>query len=97
MIIDKEAELTTTVAYDLGSVRPGPGQPIKMWFLPTAGTSPLAITDGATSAAADALMTVAYTVGEVVEFELPSNTAQFIKATFTGQLAASLAGVQTNG
>ena len=94
MIIDNEAQLVTTVAFDLETVRPGPGQPLKMWaILTTPGT--LTITDGATSAAADTFMTVSCT-DSPTEFELPSTTARYIKATFTGTVAFSLAGIQTN-
>ncbi len=94
MFIDSMAELVTTVAFDLETVRPGPGKPIKLWvLLDTPGD--LVITDGATSTAAGALMTVSCT-DSPTEIELPSTTAQFIKATFTGRVAVSLCGVQTN-
>ena len=93
MIIDNDAKLTSTVAFDLETVRPGPGEPLKMWcILDTPGT--LTITDGATSAAADALMTVSCT-DSPTEFQLPSSTARYIKSTFTGTVAFTLCGVQT--
>lgn len=93
MIIDNQAQLVTTVAFDLETVRPGPGEPLKMWcILDTPGN--LVITDGATSAAADALMTVSCT-DSPTEFELPSTVARYIKSTFTGRVAFTLAGVQT--
>lgn len=80
MILDNEAALVTATAFDLETVRPGPGKPIKMWAqLNAAG--PLVITTGATSAALDALLTV-QVPAEGLEFELPSNTKQFIKSTF---------------
>jgi hypothetical protein len=86
MILDKQAELTSTVAYDLGTVRPGPGEGIKLWFDPSAGTSPLVITTGATSAAADDFMSIEYTVGVGQEITLPATVKRYIKATFTGTL-----------
>lgn len=83
MLLDNAAELATTVAFDLDTVRPGPGKPVKMWaHLDSDGA--LAITHGATSAAAGALITIAC-VG-VTQFELPSSTLQWIKSTFTGRV-----------
>lgn len=78
MIIDNEAQLVTTVAFDLGNVRPGPGKPIKLSANGVGGS--LVITMGPTSAAAGACTTVDAT--DDVEFHLPANTQQFIKATF---------------
>lgn len=93
MFIDNETELATTVALDLEAVRPGPGKPIKMWAkLDVDGD--LVITMGDTDTAADPCITVAC-VG-LTEFELPSTTLQYIKSTFTGRVAATLCGVQTN-
>jgi len=93
MILDKEAELTTATAFDLGSKKTGPGQPVKLWATGVGGS--LVLTHGATNAAADALITVDAT--KDLEFELPSNTLQFIKATFaTGSVNVILPGAQTN-
>lgn len=78
MIRDNETELATTVAFDLGNVRPGPGKPIKMFAQGVGGS--LVITMGATDTAADACITVDAT--NDVEFHLPSNTLQYIIATF---------------
>ena len=92
MILDNDAKLVTTVAFDLGSVRPGPGNPIKMYASGVAGS--LVITQGATNAAADACITVDAT--NAIEFELPSNTLQYIKATFgSGEVNFVLPGTQT--
>jgi hypothetical protein len=92
MLLDKEAELATAVAFDLEAVRPGPGKPIKMYAHLDADGD-LVITMGATNAAADPCMTVAC-VG-ITEFELPSTTLQFIKATFAGEVGVVM-DVQTN-
>lgn len=93
MILDSQAELTTAVAFDLGSQKPGPGNPIKLWAAGVGGS--LVITTGATDTALDALITVDAT--NDLEFELPSNTLQYIIATFaTGTLNVILPGAQTN-
>ena len=92
MILDKLAELTTAVAFDLDAVRPGPGNPIKMYATGVGG--PLVVTCGADTAAADACITVDAT--EPVEFELPSNTKQFIKATFATGNVYVVMDAQTN-
>ena len=92
MILDHLAELTTAQAFDLDAVRPGPGKPIKMYAAGVGGS--LAITTGATDAAADALITVDAT--DDVEFELPSNTLQFIKATFAQGSVNVVMDAQTN-
>lgn len=97
MILDKEAELTTATGFDLGVVRPGPGNPIKLWATGVGGD--LEITTGADAAEAEAGLTALMTVdadGDV-EFELPSNTQQFIATTFaTGSVNVTLCGNQTN-
>jgi len=93
MILDKEAELVTTVAYDLETTSPGPGKPINMWASGIANS--LVITHGDTSTAADPLLTV--DAVQDVEFRLPSNTKRFIKASFaSGSLNVILEGAQTN-
>ena len=92
MILDHLAELTTAQAFDLDAVRPGPGKPIKMYASGVGGS--LAITTGATNAAADALITVDAT--DDVEFELPSNTKQFIMATFAQGSVNVVMDAQTN-
>lgn len=98
MILDNDAKLVTTVAFDLETVRPGPGKPIKMWAqidIPGA----LVITMGATGAAAGACITV-QVPAEGLEFEIPSNTLQYIKSTFTATaplgVFVTMCGNQTN-
>jgi len=93
MFVDDQAELASDVAFDLEAVRPGPGKPINMWAnLDSAGT--LTITHGTTTAAADSLMTV--DCDGITEFQLPSSTLRYIKSTFSGRVAVSMKGVQTN-
>lgn len=93
MFIDNETELATGVALDLEAIRPGPGQPIKLWANLDADGD-LVITMGPTNAAAGSCITVAC-VG-ITEFELPSSTERWIMSTFAGRVAVTLAGVQTN-
>lgn len=92
MLIDNETLLATTVALDLEALRPGPGQPIKM-FADLDADGDLVITHGATVTAATALMTVA--CAGITEFHLPSSTLRWIKATFTGNVGIVM-DVQTN-
>jgi len=94
MFVDNMAELATTVAFDLETARPGPGNQIKLAVI-LDSPGDLVITDGATATAADALMTVSCT-DKPTEVHLPSTTKQFIKATFAGRVFVSLCGIQTN-
>ena len=119
MILDKNCMFADDQAYstaaganvlDLGVVWPGPGRPIKIFVQ---GSSDLAtctgftITDGATNSAADALITHVCTLaGKIVEVELPSDVARYVKVTITTATSLSagtwsagivLPGVQTNG
>lgn len=95
MILDKELEIATTVAVDLGSKRPGPGKPIKC--IATGVTTTVTVTTGATNAAAGALMVVTCGGADLVEFELPSETLQFVKFAFAdGAVNIVLEGNQTN-
>ena len=92
MILDNDAKLVTTVAFDLGVVNPGRGNPICL-HASGVGAS-LVLTQGATDAAADALMTVDAT--NDIRFELPSDVARYIKATFvSGEVNFVLPGAQT--
>ena len=117
MILDKQVLIADDQAYstaasdvlDLETVRPGPGQPVKMFIQ---GSSDLAtctgftVTDAATDTAGDDLLTHVGTVaGKIIEFELPSDVARYIKVTITTGTSLSagswtcgvvLPGVQTN-
>lgn len=115
MILDKNTMVADGLAFDgtptvidLGAVRPGPGNPIKMFVSSTAamaGATGVAVTDGSTVAAADALLTHVATLdgGALVEFELPSDVARYVKVALTGTVTAGawscgviLPGAQTN-
>lgn len=115
MILDKETLIADDLAHDgtptvidLGSVRPGPGNPIKLFVRTSAtmaGATGVVLTDGATSTAADALISHTATLdgGAIIEFELPSDVARYLKADLIGTTTAGtwtcgvvLPGVQTN-
>ena len=99
MILDNETMFADALAYggtptviDLETVRPGPGEPIKIFAQGSAdlaGATGLVITDGTTSAAADALVThTCDLVGKLVEIELPSDTARYVGIALAGTPSA---------
>ncbi len=95
MILDNELSMATGVALDLEAVSPGPGKPIKC--VATNVAANVVITSGPSTGLESALITVECGGAVHVEFELPSNTEQFIVPTFlSGQVDIVLAGVQTN-
>ena len=93
MILDNDTALATTVAFDLGVVSPGPGEPIKC--IAVGVDASLAITHCATIGGTYTACTTVLAPAGLLEFERPSNTKQFIKATFSagsvrvGQLAGN--------
>jgi len=99
MILDNETMFADKLAFgspptvlDMGSIRPGPGEPLKIFVQGSAdfaGATGIVITDGTTVAAADPLVThVCDLTGKLVEFELPSDTAQFVGVALTGTPSA---------
>lgn len=92
MILDKQVELATTVALDLETLRPGPGEPITLWATGVGGD--LVFTTGDAVAAADDLITV--DAANDVEFYLPSNTKRWIKGTFAAGKVYVVLDAQTN-
>ena len=94
MIRDNETQLVTATPFDLETVSPGPGEPITM--VAVGIDASLAITHCDTvDGTYTALMTVLAPAG-TLEFRLPSNTQQFIQATFAaGDLMVSVPGNQT--
>ena len=99
MILDKNMMVADDLAHDgtpseidLGVVRPGPGNPIKMFI---AGSSDLAactgfvVVDGAATSPSDALLTQTCTLaGKTIEFELPSDVARFVSVDLVGTTTA---------
>lgn len=97
MILDKMTELVTTVALDLEAVRPGPGEPIKLFSTGNAASEDIVVTTCATEGGVyTACVTAECDLTGDVEFALPSSTLGFIKATFTGRTFVTLSGNQTN-
>jgi len=104
MILDKELEVVSAVAIQLGSVKPeragsvykgGPGEPIVC--IATGVTADVVVTHGATNAAADPLTTVVCGGEDLVEFRLPSTTLTWVMFTFAdGAVNIVLEGNQTN-
>ena len=80
MYLDNSLAVTTATAIDLEALNPGPGKPIKLVAMGV--TLTVTVTDGATSAAADAHMVVTCGGADLVEFELPSTTQRYVKFTF---------------
>lgn len=97
MILDNEAELTTATGFDLEAVRPGPGEPIHLWAAGVGGSLAITMGEDAPEAEGATIPCITVDATEDVEFELPSNTLQFIAAVFgTGTVNIILEGAQTN-
>jgi len=116
MILDNDLLWADSLAFggvptvlDLGNAGVGPGQPIKCFFtteVALAGVTGVILTTGATNVAADDLITLDSSIFAAVgtyEFDLPSNTKQFVKLALEGVPAAGqfsagvvLPGVQSN-
>lgn len=100
MILDNEAKLVTATGFDLEAVRPGPGNPIKMFATGHGAGAVLTVTTGVDAAEAEGASvpctTATCDADGSVEFELPSTTLQFIAAEFAvGEINITLAGNQT--
>jgi len=115
MILDKLNMFADALAYggtpttiDLGSVRPGPGEPIKCFFTTlttlTACTA-INVLDAAVLPADEVVLTITPppAAGDTVEFELPSTVLQFVTLALVGSVSAGtytagivMPGVQTN-
>ena len=95
MILDKELEIVSGTAIDLGPKKPGPGKPIKC--IARKVSANVTITTGADNLTLKGVLTVTCGGAELVEFELPSNIEQFVNFTFAdGNVEIVLAGNQTN-
>ena len=105
MILDKNTLFADDLAHngtptviDLQAIGAGKGEPVKLFFQ---GSSTLAdctgvvITDGATSTAADALLSWTCSLaGKTLEISLPSDVARYVKADLIG---TTTAGTWTGG
>jgi len=101
MLLDNETLWADSLAYngtpdvlDLGNTTAGTGQPIKCFFtteVALTGCTGLVITDGATSAAADVLMTLDesdFAAVGTYEFYLPASVNQYVKIALEGTVSA---------
>ena len=114
MILDKDTMFANDLAYngspsvvDLGSVKPARGGEFQIFVTGSsdlAGVTGITITDGATSAAADAFASHTATLaGKTIKFTVPSDIARYMKVALAGTPSAGswsagvvLPGVQTN-
>lgn len=107
LFADNLAYNGTPVVVDLETVNAGPGNPLTVFVTGSpdlAGATGIAITDGATNAAADALITHTATLaGKTLQFELPSDVGRYVKVALQGTPSAGtwtagivLPGIQTN-
>lgn len=113
MLLDKQmlfadglAHDGTTTVLNLETASPGPGRHVKCFITGSstlAGCTGFVITDGTTSTAAGALLThVGTLAGKTIEFDLPSDVAQYVKCELSGTTTAGtwtagvvMPGVQT--
>ena len=105
MILDKNTLFADDLAHngtptviDLQAIGAGTGEPVKLFFQGSsnlAGCTGIVITDGATSAAADALLSwTCALAGKTLEISLPSDVARYVKAALIG---TTTAGTWTGG
>ena len=94
MILDKNTLFADDLAYngtptviDLQAIGAGKGEKLKIFVQGSsdlATCTGVAITDGATNSASDALLTYVCTLaGKTVEIDLPSDVARYVKVALT--------------
>lgn len=99
MILDNSLAIATNLAYngtstvlDLDRAGVGKGEPVRLFVQGSAdltGATGITVTDGATSAAADALMSRTMTLaGQTHEVILPQDTNRFLKVVLAGSPSA---------
>ena len=97
----------TPAVVDLETVKAGPGNPLTVFVTGSpdlTGATGIVITDGATSAASDNLITHTATLaGKTLQFELPSDVGRYVKVALAGtpsdgtwSAGVVLPGIQTN-
>jgi len=107
MFADDLAYNGSATVIDLQAVGAGKGQPVKFWIQGSsnlAGATGVTITDGTTTAAADAFISwTCALAGKVLEFTLPSDANRYVKLALAGSPSAgtwsagiTLDGVQTS-
>lgn len=104
MIADDLAYNGTPDDIDLGNTKAGPGNPINIWVKGDGivGATGLTVTDGATTTAGDALMTIVCTAAEInagIGFQVPENVQRYLKVALAGTVSAGSwsCGVVQNG
>lgn len=94
MILDKNTLFADNLAYngtptviDLQAIGAGKGEKLKIFVQGSSNLATctgVAITDGATNSASDALLTYVCTLaGKTVEIDLPSDVARYVKVALT--------------
>lgn len=114
MILDNETLFADDLAHDgtpetldLETVRPGPGEQLRVFVTGSAdlaGCTGISVLDAAVAPADEAVMTVTDSpTGKTIEFDLPSNILQFVTIALVGTTSAGtftagivLPGNQTN-
>lgn len=107
LFADNLAYNGTPAVVDLETVKAGPGNPLTIFVTGSpdlAGATGIAITDGATDAAADSLITHTATLaGKTLQFELPSDVGRYVTVALAGTPSKGtwsagivLPGIQTN-
>lgn len=97
----------TPAVVDLETVKAGPGNPLTVFVTGSpdlTGATGIVITDGATDAASDNLITHTATLaGKTLQFELPSDVGRYVKVALAGtpsdgtwSAGIVLPGIQTN-
>jgi hypothetical protein len=95
LFFDNAAFGDASAVVDLGAgSSPGKGEPKGIFVIgngDSAGVTAITVTDGATTAAADACMVVTCTSAELnaggIQFYLPSSVARYVKLVLTGASA----------
>lgn len=107
LFADNRAFNGTPVVVDLETVKAGPGNPLTVFVTGSpdlTGATGIVITDGATNAAANALIAHTATLaGKTLQFELPSDVGRYVKVALQGSPTKGtwsagivLPGIQTN-
>lgn len=107
LFADNLAYNGTPVVVDLETVKAGPGNPLTVFVTGSPdlkGATGIVITDGATNAASDSLITHTATLaGKTLQFELPSDVGRYVKVALAGtptkgtwSAGIVLPGIQTN-
>lgn len=98
MIRDNETTIVAATDLDLEAVRPGPGEPIRVWLVDDTAEA-ITVSHGDAVGTEATLLVLTVAADEITELELPSSTKRYVRftpAAGTIDGGVSLAGVQTN-